>query len=201
MLDSSFPYIAFNTAAALFILARYLYRGLTDPDQKKWAQALAVPGGVAIVLGSPVIRGWLLKGMAGSALDIMSMLLGLFFIGLAVAIWRGLNLLPLGTYAAFAGLMELIVGLKFLGSQMWHNLHVATMHGMAGLEVLVIPALAIALITTGLGCFAALYMLRSHRNQIVGTALFVLSAIFWLIAGLTVLIGVLWAQAPSGLFL
>jgi hypothetical protein len=65
-----------NTAAAYFILAGYVYKGIDDPDQRKWALGFGIAGFISLLFGAVMCFTWPLPGPYNSAYGEMSVLLG-----------------------------------------------------------------------------------------------------------------------------
>lgn len=103
-----------NMAAAFFILAGYVFRGLDDPDQKKWALGFGMTGIIALVFGAVMVFTWPLPGPFNSAYGESSVLLGIILSAAAVGIARGWNLSIVAVYAVFAGLAAMVIGGAFI---------------------------------------------------------------------------------------
>mgnify|MGYP001569101663 CR=1 FL=1 len=160
-----------NMAAGLAILACYVYWGFDDQDQGRWAPALGIVGFVALMNGFRTSWIWPLPGAYNVAFGDMSVLLGALFVGAAIALWRGWNLIPLGIYALVAGLASILTGVRFIG-----------------LQLSAAPGLTAAgFILTGLGGVFALPTLllwRTNRSvRFIGAAVLVAAAVIWAFTG------------------
>lgn len=174
MFNNTFPLIAINMSLGLFILGHYLRKGVEDPDQKKWQQCLAVPGIIAILLGLPIVKQWILP-LAGSPLDASSVLFGILLLSLPVCMWRGWSLAPFYIYSLVAGIVGVISGAHLFLSQDESNSLV----------------IGVAIFFGGLGGIALSQALNNRRENIsrsVGAAILTIAAVFFLIAGLAGLV-------------
>jgi putative membrane protein len=139
-----------NMAAGLAVLAGYVYWGLDDPDQKRWAPAFAISGLVALVFGGHLTVTWVLPGPYNAAFGEMSVLLGAIFLGAALCFAKGWSPLLVAVYAFPAGIAAIVLGVRILGL------------GLTGMPLLT----AIGFVLSGLGgVFAAptLAWLRGSR--------------------------------------
>ncbi len=99
-----------NMVAAFFILAGYVYRGIDDEDQKKWALGFGMTGAVALFFGAVVVITWPLPGQFNQAYGEPSVLLGILLLTAAIGMARGWNLTIVAVYGLFAGLQALVIG-------------------------------------------------------------------------------------------
>jgi putative membrane protein len=161
-----------NMTAGLFVLAHFVFKALDAPVQKSWAAALAIPGFVALVNGLHMSWVWPVPGACNSAFGEMSILFGILFLGAALATARSWNLAPIGTYAFFAGIAAIIIGVRFIDLKMTRT-----------------PILAgLGFILTGAaGVFACpVLYLRSNRALRASLAiLLVVAALVWAVIGYT----------------
>ncbi len=152
-----------NTAAGLTILACFVYWGLSDQDQERWAPAFAAPGFVSLIAGLHMIFNWPLPGPYNSAFGEMSVLFGALFLGTALALWKGWNKIPLAIYGFFAGLFAIAAGIRFID-----------------LGLTMKPALTgVAFICAGLGGVFALptLYLRTNKNvRLIGAIVLMIAA-------------------------
>jgi len=159
-----------NMTAGLLILAAYLYKGLDDPDQGKWAPAFAMPGAVASLCGLRMAWTWPLPGSYNTAFGEMSVLFGVLFLGAALAQAKGWSLLPVALYAPVAGFAAVITGVRFI------DLGLTAQPVMSG----------IGFILTGLGgVFAAptVYWRRNRLLRMPGIAVMLAAAGIWALTG------------------
>ena len=106
-----------NMTAGLFVLALYLVFGAGKEDTRAWAAPFAVAGLVAFVVGLHMTLTWPIPKLdkadlrwANVAYGEMSVLLGVLFLGGALALGKGWSLAPLGAYALVASAAAAVVG-------------------------------------------------------------------------------------------
>jgi putative membrane protein len=103
-----------NMAVGYVLLAAYVYRGLDEPLATKWVPGFAMVGAVAFLFGSFMIMTWPLPGPYNSAFGEMSVLLGVIFLGAALAIAKNWSLVTVATYAFFAGIAAIVLGARII---------------------------------------------------------------------------------------
>ena len=103
-----------NTMAGYVLLAWYVYAGIAEPDQRKWAPGFVVAGLVALLFGGYLVLTWPLPGSYNSAYGEMSVLFGVLLLSAGVVMARGGSLLTLAGYAFFAGLVAVELGIRFV---------------------------------------------------------------------------------------
>jgi putative membrane protein len=103
-----------NMAAALAVLAGFLWRGLTSPSRAEWAPAFGVCGLVATVGGFAMSFTWPIPAPFGEIYGEPSVLLGVLFLGAAWTLARGGSFLPLAIYAVFAGAAAVVIGVRII---------------------------------------------------------------------------------------
>jgi len=103
-----------NTMAGYVLLAWYVYAGIDDPDQRKWAPGFVVAGLVALLFGGYLALTWPLPGSYNSAYGEMSVLFGVLLLSAGVVMARGGSLLTLAVYGFFAGLVAVELGIRFV---------------------------------------------------------------------------------------
>ena len=159
-----------NMAAALVVLAAFLWWGLGREDTRHWAPVFGICGLVAAVGGftmtftAPIPKPYSM--MYGE----MSVLLGVLFLGAAWALARGWNLLPLGIYAFFTGLAAILIGIRIVHL----SLTLAPLMSGAGF------------ILTGLGgvCAGAVLWRRdAEALRILGVLVMLAAASVWTLTG------------------
>lgn len=160
-----------NMAAGYFILAGYLFRGLDEDDQQKWAPAFGVTGVVALVFGGLMTVTWPLPGPFNMAFGELSVLFGIIFAGAALCLARDWNMDCLAFYALFAGLAAVVIGAYILQNGLTQN------PMMAG----------IGFILSGMGgvfAFPALTWLRSNMTvRMVGAVIMAAAGAIWAFTG------------------
>jgi len=134
-----------NLATALALVAYYVYAGLDDPDQKRWAPGFAMSGLVALVTGFFMIFNWPLPGSYNMAFGEASVLFGIVLLGAAAALALSWQLLTVTVYAFFAGLAAIVYGARMINLAMTKEPLLAGLgYILAGLGgVLSGPALAL----------------------------------------------------------
>jgi putative membrane protein len=110
-----------NMSAGLLILACYFLWGLGKPNEKSWAAGLAVVGLVAVVAGFHMTLTWPLPKLekfnaqwANAAYGETTVLLGVLFLGAALAAARGWSLVPVTIYGAIAGGIAIVLGVRII---------------------------------------------------------------------------------------
>jgi putative membrane protein len=107
-----------NLVAALALVAYYVYAGLDDKDQKRWAPGFAMSGLVMLVTGLHMIWNWPLPGSYNIAYGEMSVLFGTVLLGTALSLAMSWHLLTVTVYGFFAGLAAIVVGLRIINLSM-----------------------------------------------------------------------------------
>jgi len=104
-----------NMAAGLFLLGCFVWRDLDTPeDTGHWVPAFAICGLIAAIGGFAITFTWPLPKPYSSAFGEMSVLLGVLFLGLALALAKKWELLPLAIYAVFAGAAATLLGVRII---------------------------------------------------------------------------------------
>jgi putative membrane protein len=101
-----------NMVAGFVLLAFYVYFGLQDPDQKRWAPGFLLVGLVAVIFGGRIVMTWPLPGSFNTAYGESSVLFGSVYLaaGACLALSWGLETVVL--YAFFAGLAAMVMGVR-----------------------------------------------------------------------------------------
>ena len=107
-----------NMMIGYVLLAAYVYRGLDDPLNKRWVPGFAMVGAIAFVFGSHMVMTWPIIGQYNDAFGQMSVLLGIIFLGAALAIGKGWSLTMVAVYAFFAGLAAIDLGACIISMKM-----------------------------------------------------------------------------------
>ncbi len=159
-----------NMTAGLVLLAWYIWMGLDDADQPRWAPAFAIVGAVALLCGLKMSWGWPLPGSYNAAYGDTSVLLGALFVGAAVSMAKSLDLKPLAVYAFFAGAASILVGVRVIG-----------------LGLTMSPLISgVGFILTGLAgvCVGPTLRLRRNRTvRVVGVVTLLTAAAIWALNG------------------
>jgi putative membrane protein len=110
-----------NMAAGLLILAIFLLKGFGSPGEKAWAPALGMVGLVGLVAGGYMALAWPIRNMgehnlswANPAFGETSALLGIVFLGAAVAVAKEWTLMPVAIYGLVAGVIAIVVGVRII---------------------------------------------------------------------------------------
>ncbi len=160
-----------NMAAGYAILACFVFRGLDSDHEKAYVPAFAITGLVAVVMGAHMCAAWPLPGPYNSAFGETSVMLGVLFLGGALAVAKGWPLHALGIYAVFAGLAAMVVGVRIL------QLGLTKSPGISGTGFLL----------SGLGGLLVLpvLMLRKVRLvRVLAAVVLLVAAIIWARTGL-----------------
>lgn len=161
-----------NLAAGLALLAGYLYFGLGSSNQRRWIPGFGVVGAISLVTGLPMTLTWPIPGSFNIAFGETTVLFGILFVGTSLTLVMGWELLSLGIYGFFAGLVSLLIGFRFI------NL---------GLTPVAVPA-GIGFIAVGLGgIFSAptLYLKENRFLRIIGAIVLTVAALIFGFLGLT----------------
>jgi len=103
-----------NTMIAYFLLAGYVYSGMNDVDQGKWAIGFMMTGFVSLVFGAYVCLTWPLPGPFNMAYGEMPVLLGIILLGAGSALAKGWDLLAAAWFGFFAGWAPIIIGVQLI---------------------------------------------------------------------------------------
>ena len=104
-----------NMSAGLFLLGCFVWRDLDTPeDFGRWVPPFAICGLVAAIGGFAITFTWPLPQPYNSAFGEMSVLLGVLWVGLALALAKKWELLPLAIFAVFAGAAAAVLGIRIL---------------------------------------------------------------------------------------
>jgi putative membrane protein len=103
-----------NLVAGLVLLATYVYFGLDESNQKRWVPGFGMVGAIALVTGLHMTFTWPVIGSFNIAYGETSVLFGILFIGTSLALATGWDLLTLSIYGFFAGLVSLLIGVRFI---------------------------------------------------------------------------------------
>jgi len=158
-----------NLVIALVLVAVF-FVFYVEKDQQKVGPGLLATGSIASISGLEMIFAWPLHGSYNIAFGEPMVLFGvlLFFTGLAVI--KGWDLLTLGIFSVFAGLVAIVVGIRMM------NLKMTSAPTLAGL----------AYILTGVGGMLAFpaYLLRKNMvPRIVVAALLIVAAVLFALTG------------------
>ncbi len=103
-----------NMVAGFFLLGCFILHGLDAQDKNNWAPAFGICGLVATVCGFVMTFSWPLPYPYNIAFGEMSVLLGVLFLGTAVALAKGWGLVPIALYGFFAGSAAILLGVRII---------------------------------------------------------------------------------------
>lgn len=159
-----------NLVAGLFLLAYYIYRGVDDPDQKRWAPGFAITGIIGLATGLHMVLTWPLPGPFNIAFGETELLFGVLFLAASLALALNWSLFSVSIYALFAGFVAIEVGARIISKGLTQE-----------------PLIAgIGFIITGLtGVFLApvLYWLKGRPFRIIFAILAIAAALIWAFIG------------------
>ncbi|MBD2095751.1 DUF981 domain-containing protein [Trichocoleus sp. FACHB-591] len=161
-----------NLAAGLALLAAYVYFGLGESNQRRWIPGFGVVGAIALATGLHMTLTWPVIGSFNIAFGETTVLFGILFAGTSLTLAMGLDLLTLGVYGFFAGLVSLIIGFRII------NLGAIPISLLAG----------IGFILVGLGgVFSAptLYFQKNRLLRSVGAIVFIAATLIFTFIGLS----------------
>jgi putative membrane protein len=162
--------ILINLVAGLFLLAAYVYLGLSDPHQKRWIPGFGMTGAIALTTGLHMIFTWPVPGSFNIAFGEMSVLFGILFLTTCLAIALSWDLITVAVYGFFAGIAAVVVGLRMI------NLGLTRQPLLSG----------IGFILAGLGGILAaptLYLKANRTWRTVGAIVLVAAALIFAIIG------------------
>ena len=104
--------LLFNTVAGYLVLACFVFLGIDDVSRRRWAAPFAVTGLVAFLSGLRLVWTWPLPGSYNVAFGEMTTLFGAIMLGLALALSRDWNLMPIAAYAIVGCLAAMVTGFR-----------------------------------------------------------------------------------------
>ncbi len=155
-----------NLMAGLFLLAHFIWKGLGSPEQRFWAPGFAMTGSIALITGLAMTFTWPLPSSYNIPFGEMTVLYGTVFLGAALAMGLGWDLLAVAAYALFAGIAAIIVGVRII------NLGLTMTPLVTG----------IGFVLTGIGGILAvpgLYLAKTPIPRAIGAAGAVVAALIW----------------------
>ena len=164
--------ILINLAAGLALLAAYVYFGLGSSNQRRWIPGFGVVGAIALVTGLHMTFTWPIPGSFNIAFGETTTLFGILFVATSLTLAMGWELLTLGIYGFFAGLVSLVIGFRFI------NL---------GLTPIAVPA-GIGFILVGLGGILSAPTLSLKENRFlrtIGAIVLIVAALLFAFIGLS----------------
>jgi len=103
-----------NLALSFMLFAAFLFFGLREADQRRWAPAFLATGLVQFITGLYMVFTFPLPGVYNQAFGEPSVILGALFIGLWYATSHNTGLFPLAIVGFFAAVMPIIIGIQML---------------------------------------------------------------------------------------
>lgn len=161
-----------NLAAGLSLLAAYLYFGLDEPNQKRWIPGFGVVGTIALLTGLHMTFTWPVTGSFNIAFGETTVLFGILFVGTSLVLAMDWELLTLGIYGFFAGLVSFLIGFRFI------NLGLTPIPLLAGTGFMLV----------GLGGISAaptLYFKAPRLLRIIGGIVLLAAALIFAFIGLS----------------
>lgn len=156
-----------NLAAGTALLAYFILTGINSEDQGGFAAGFGVVGLVAFTGGLHMTFNWPLPGSYNIAYGESTLLFGAVFLGAAVVLARGWDLMPISIYAFFAGVQALVIGARII------NLPLSKHPVLTG----------IGFILAGVGGIAAapgMVLLKKNKNfRILAAAVLIITSAFW----------------------
>ncbi len=160
--------VLINLVAGTVLLAYYLWKGMDEKDQRPYAAAFFVAGLVSLVTGLQLSFTWPLPGSFNVGYGDATTLFGVVFLGTAISLWQGWDLLPISIYSFFAGIDAIIVGIRLYSLKL-------------GQEPLVA---AVGFVLAGLGGVGAFPFLQWFKEN---------KAVRWLAIAVLVVTAGIWA--------
>ena len=159
--------IMINLIAGTVLLAYYIWKGMDETNQRPYAAAFGTVGLLGVILGLQLSFNWPLPGSFNFFYGEATTLFGAIFLGTALALSQGWDLVPMTIYAFFAGADAIVVGVRIL------SLHL-------GQE----PAVAAAgFVLSGLGgvCAAPFFMFFKNNKMVryAAIAVLLIAAAIW----------------------
>lgn len=156
-----------NLAAGTALLAFFILKGINSEDNKGYAAAFGMVGLIALLGGMQMTFNWPLPGSYNIAYGESTLLFGAVFLGAALALAKGWDLMPISIYAFFAGVQALVIGLRIIDLPLSKH-----------------PVLTgIGFILAGLGGIAAapgLNLLKKNQNfRYLAAAVLIITSLFW----------------------
>lgn len=103
-----------NLAAGTALLAYFILKGIPAEDNKAFAAGFGVVGLIAFLGGLMMSFNWPLPGSYNIAFGESTLLFGGVFLGAALALAKGWDLMPVSIYAFFAGVEAVLVGVRII---------------------------------------------------------------------------------------
>jgi putative membrane protein len=129
-----------NLALSFMLFAAFIFFGLREVDQRRWAPAFLATGLVQFITGLYMVFTFPLPGVYNQAFGEPSVILGALFIGLWYATANNTGLFPLAIIGFIAAIMPIVIGIQMLNLQLTQRPTEGAiayiLSGLAGLAVL-----------------------------------------------------------------
>ncbi|MBD1865437.1 MULTISPECIES: DUF981 family protein [Trichocoleus] len=161
-----------NLAAGLALLAAYVYFGLGESNQRRWIPGFGVVGAIALVTGLHMTLTWPVIGSFNIAFGETTVLFGILLVGTSLALAMGWDLLTLGAYGFFAGLVSLVIGFRIIN--------------LGAIPISLLAGLGFILVGLG-GVFSAptLYFKKNWFLRSIGAIVLITAALIFTFIGLS----------------
>jgi putative membrane protein len=159
-----------NMLAGLVALAIFVLYDLEGPNGRRWVPPFLLTGGLALALGLHMVTHWPIIGSYNALFGELSVLFGAAFLGAALAVAKGWDLMPVTLYAFFGGALAVLGGVRII------DLHMTQMPTLSG---------AGFILTGAAGVFAlpAWYLRRSRVVRGLGFLTLIAAAAIWALTG------------------
>lgn len=159
-----------NLAAGMALLALFVFRGMAAENQRSFAAGFGMVGLIALIGGFQMVFTWPLPGSYNIAFGESTVLFGMVFLGAAVSLALGWDLLPVAVYASFTGLQAVLVGIRIISLGLTRE----PLASGAGFLLVGIGGMAAAP--------AVAFLKKSKITRYLGTAVLAAAAFFWVLA-------------------
>jgi len=159
-----------NMVAGLVLLALYIRFGLIEGTQHRWVPGFLIVGLVAFLVGLHMTFTWPLPQVYNITHGELSVLFGAVYLGIAFSLGMRLSLYTVASYAFFAGLAAVVVGVRVI------HLGLTSSPALSGAGY----------ILTGLaGIFAVPVLLFRNVRVVrfIAIAVLVAAAVIWALTG------------------
>jgi len=156
-----------NLAAGTALLAYFVLNGITREDNQGFASAFGIVGLIALLGGLHMTFNWPLPGSFNIAYGESTLLFGGVFLGAALALAKGWDLMPISIFAFFAGVDSLVIGLRII------NLSLSKHPLLTGLGFILVGL-------AGVAAAPGLNLLKKNKSfRYLAAGLLIVTALFW----------------------
>jgi putative membrane protein len=110
-----------NMAAALFLLAVFIYKGIYSEGARNFVPAFTITGAVATATGLHHAFTAPMPGSWNIVFGEPSILIGVLLLAAAWSISKGYSFAPLGVYGAMAGIVAIVIGYMVIDLELGRN--------------------------------------------------------------------------------